>query len=513
MMTDLDFDAARIDELFAPYDRGDAPGFAVGIAIRGRPVYRRGFGLASIELPVMLSPGMRMRIGSVTKHFTALAILLLAEDGLVSIEDSPRRHMPELPDWAETMTLRQLMAHTSGMRDSLDLILHAAGPGTPTTTDFQRDYLAGLDSVNFAPGTSWSYNNGGYVLLSEIVARVSGISFADFLQHRIFTLVGMHDTLLRPLDTDLVANSATLHVPAPGGGWMRGVFGTPIGGEGGIVSTVDDMLRWLAHMNAPRVGTPESWAALRTPLTTHGYGLGLFVGRHRGLDTLHHAGAVVGGSSQMTKVLGHDLDIVMMSNGRPSLDGYRLVDAIIDRCIPGLPPLADNVAAAPVVGTFHSAATGRVLKLADQGGAQTLTIGAFTLPTQRDGDGALSVPILPTDLRVNASGDGDTLDMTEFGSKDQFARVTPPAATPAPSISGRYRNNAARLDVIIDTHLAEMTVTGPLGAMRYALTVLGPSLWEARALGALPLVATIETDAHGLLLTTGRTIRLAFPRI
>ena len=511
MMNAIDFDAARIDELFAPYDRGDAPGFAVGIAVGGRPVYRRGFGLASVELPVVLSPGMRMRIGSVTKHFTALAILLLAEDGLLSIDDSPRRRLPELPDWAEAMTLRQLMAHTSGMRDSLDLILHAAGPGKPATGDFQRDTLARLDSVNFAPGTSWSYNNGGYVLLSEIVARVSGMPFADFLRRRIFTPVGMHDTLLRPLDTDLVSNSATLHVPAPDGGWMRGVFGAPIGGEGGIVSTVDDMLRWLAHMSAPSVGTPDSWTALRTPLTTHGYGLGLFVDRHRGLDTVHHAGAVVGGSSQMTKVLGHDLDIVMMSNGRPSLEGYRLVDAIIDCCIPGLPPLPDNVAATPVVGTFHSAATGRVVKLGEQDGVQTLTLGAFTLPAHRDGDGALSVAILPTDLRVTPSGDGDTLDVTEFGTADRLARVEPPQDVV--SIAGDYRNSAAQLSAVIDASAAEMTITGPLGAMRYTLTALGPSLWEARAHDALPLVATIETDAHGLLFTTGRTIRLAFTRL
>src|SRR3546814_15759765 len=92
----------------------------------------------------------------------------------------------------------------------------------------------------------------------------------------------MTDTMLRPIDTDLVPNSATLHVPSPAGGYVRGVFGVPIGGEGGIVSTVDDMLAWLKHMSDPVVGTPETWRTMRTPLTSHGYGLGLIAGRHRG---------------------------------------------------------------------------------------------------------------------------------------------------------------------------------------------------------------------------------------
>src|SRR3546814_17992700 len=117
--------------------------------------------------------------------------------------------------------------------------------------DIHLRTLAALDSVNFAPGADWSYNNGAYALLTEIVTRVSGRPFADFLRERIFEPVGMTDTMLRPIDTDLVPNSATLHVPSPAGGYVRGVFGVPIGGEGGIVSTVDDILALLQHMSDP----------------------------------------------------------------------------------------------------------------------------------------------------------------------------------------------------------------------------------------------------------------------
>ncbi len=506
-----------LDTLFAPYDRTNAPGFAVGVALHGRPIYRRGFGMANIELPVALSPTIRMRIGSTTKHFCALAVMLLAEDGKLSIDDSPRRVLPELPGWAEAMTLRQLMAHTSGMRDSLDLLLHTAGPGGQTAPDLLLRMLTTIDSVNFAPGASWSYNNGGYVLLTEIVERVSGRSLGDFLQHRILAPAGLHDTMLRPLDTDLVPNSATLHVAAPGGGWMRGVFGTPIGGMGGLVSTVDDMLRWLAHMDAPVVGTPATWVAMRTPLSTHGYGLGLLMGEHRGLRTIHHAGGVVGGASQMLKVVDHGLDLIIMTNGRSTLDLYNLVDAVIDACIPGLPPALPGEMGKPATGSFHSAATGRVLALVEQDGRQAVTVGGMTLPARQEADGSLSVAILPTDLRITPVQDGEevvTLALREFGVHDRLDRLAPLEGTPGPPAGFYACASAGLLASVRDGGAGQalLRMSCEAGALEFVLSPLGPDLWEARCTGALPLVMSLEFAAAGFALTTGRTARLRFLR-
>src|SRR3546814_2951205 len=141
------------------------------------------------------------------------------------------------------------------MRDSLDLLLHAAGPGVAAAPDIHLRTLAALDSVNFAPGADWSYNNGAYALLTEIVTRVSGRPFADFLRERIFEPVGMTDTMLRQIDTDIVPNSDTLHVQSTAGGYVSGVFGVPIGGGGGIVSTVAEMSRWLKPIGELVVGS------------------------------------------------------------------------------------------------------------------------------------------------------------------------------------------------------------------------------------------------------------------
>lgn len=522
MTATVRIDTAALDALLKPFDSTSAPGFALGVAVRGIPQFRRGVGLANVELPVALSPSMRMRIGSTSKHFCVLAVMLLAEEGRLSIDDSPRRVIPELPEWAETITLRQLMAHTSGMRDSLDLIMLTAGPGKSCAADFQLKMLSALDSLNFAPGEGWNYNNGGYVLLTVIVERLSGLDLEGFLKARIFEPIGMFDTQLRRLDTDLLPNSATLHLPRPDGGWMRGVFGVPVGGEGGIVSTVDDMLLWLAHMSNPIVGRAATWNEMRTPMATHGYGLGLNMARHRGLRTVHHAGGVIGGSSQMLKVLDHDLDLILMTNGQSAFDLYKLVDAVIDACFEGLDPAPVDAGGPPVEGVFYSARTGQVLTLSDHEGAQAMTVGGFTLPARRESDGRIAVDILPTDLRVlpvRDAGGVAAVDAFEFGKRERLVRVEIPADIDVPV--GAYESPAAGLSAHIapeqggdsDWDGAILCLKGALGETEYQLTPIGPQLWRGTSVGGMPVAVTLETDSDGFLLSSGRTMRLRFERL
>lgn len=518
MLPEARIDPAALDKLLAPFDSTDGPGYAVGVALRGRPLYRRGVGLASVELPVALSPTVRMRIGSTTKHFCCLGIMLLAEEGRLSADDSPRRFLPDLPSWADRITLRQMMAHTSGIRDSLDLILHSAGSGRTAPPDIQLRMMRRFDDVGFLPGEGWSYNNGAYQLLGEIVERVSGVAFGDFLRERILLPVGMHDTVLRPLDTDLLPNSATLHVHSPDGGWTRGVFGTAIGAEGGLVSTVDDMLRWLHHMAAPVVGTAETWAAMRSPLTTHGYGLGLFSQVYRGMSVVHHAGGVIGGSSQMFKVVDHDLDVVVMTNGRGAFELLDLVDGIIDACIPDLPPLAGPFDAEPdLQGTFYSPRTGRVLALVEQDGLQAIDFNGTVLKASRREDGSLSIRLPTTDISVRPIREWNkvaSLDVVEFGVADRLERVEPPVVSA--SLASRYSSAAAGLSATVktgETGIVTLHLEGELGGAESTLTSLAPGVWRAKGGAALPITFLIESTKDGFSLSTGRTSRLPFKRL
>jgi D-aminopeptidase len=289
-------DAGTVDAIFAAVDQCALPGAAVAIAIDGIPVYRKGFGLANMELPVALGPSMRMRIGSTTKHFVSLAYLLLCEAGLAELDDEIGKYLPELHEANRHVTMRQLMSHTSGLRDIFAITMNFHGTGRPVTDREMLAYYETIDDFDFEPGTHWSYNNGGYLLVTAAIERLTGEPLEEMLRTRIFEPVGMHDTLLRRWDSDFVPNSATLHMVGGKTGYSRDYMGMEMSGAGGLVATMDDMLRWLKHMDAPVVGSAKTWETIKTPHrlargTSTGYGLGLITGDYRGIGTLSTAAA------------------------------------------------------------------------------------------------------------------------------------------------------------------------------------------------------------------------------
>ena len=261
-----------------------------------------------MELPLNLGPSMRMRIGSTSKHFTSLAYLLLCEEGEAHIDDPILKYLPKLHPVTHDITMRQLMGHLSGLRDAHEIAWQLSGSHPPVSSDELLSLYRDINDVNAAPDTGWSYNNGGYLILSAVVEKITGQLLEDVLRTRIFEPAGMFDTLLRRRDNDFVPNSATLHAKNAVGNYEKSYLGTALAGEGGVVSTVDDMLRWLKHMDAPKVGSAATWRALKSSQTLRngtstGYGLGLVNGEYRGIATLSHGGGVLGGNSQMLKVL------------------------------------------------------------------------------------------------------------------------------------------------------------------------------------------------------------------
>lgn len=426
---------AALDDLFAAVNRSDAPGLVVGVAQHGRPVYRRGFGLASIELGVANTAWTRMRIGSTSKHFTCLAALLLAEDGKLDVDAGVRRYVPELPQMKGEPTLRQLMNHTGGHRCYLDVGFLSDGMAIKPKGVALRTQVRQSD-VNFAPGEKTLYNNGGYHLLSLIVERVSGVAFEQFLEERIFQPLGMVDTKSVPSDFEIHRNMATLHVAQPDGRWRRGIFPTEeVRGEGAMISTIDDMLRWLAHLRGPHsVGSDASWTQMTTPVrlnngTAVPYALGLMVHDYRGVRVVHHAGGVIGGTCQMLTVPAHALDIIIMTNGAP-VSAVELANRIIDAM------LGDAVLAAreervsserfkSVLGKrYYAPATGFLAGFGDAGGQLGLCLmNNPPVPLRDEGDtlrlGFEDIAMGPYTLRTGDIADQAeapaTLELTESG--------------------------------------------------------------------------------------------------
>ena len=520
MSRPIEVDPQRLERLFAAYDRGDAPGLAVGLAVDGEPAFRRGFGLAGVEPARPLGPDTRLRIGSVSKHFLCMLLLLLAEEGRLSLDDSPRRQIPELPAWAEGISLRQLMSHSGGVRCSLDLILQTSGIGRPVPERAQLALMCAQTELNFQPGTGWCYSNGGYVLLSEVAERAGGRPLDELLRCRLFEPARMQDTLLYPYDSDGLSNAASLHLPAAGGAYRRCVFGPAIRGEGGIVSTVDDMLRWMAQMAAPVFGRPASWAALHTPLASNGYGLGLYTGEYRGVRIVHHAGHVIGGTCQMIRLPDCGLDLILIANSG-DIDAGALALQAMEACVAGPEPKpACDDAAVPLSADFHSARSGSFVRLLADAGRQYGVIYAGRQRLHRIGpDGALSPERLGSDLRlvpVLACGAVTALDLHECGRVERLPRLPPPSALPDRRMNGRYRCHSLDVSAAIaeEDGRAVLSLNGPYGGMRYALEVLGSGLCLASTGDPLlPLGGLIELDDRGFLFSSQRTRRLRFARM
>ncbi|TCU52881.1 CubicO group peptidase (beta-lactamase class C family) [Novosphingobium sp. PhB57] len=516
------FEEAQIDAIFASIDQCSQPGAAVGIAINGVPVYRRGFGLAHMELPVVLGPAMRMRIGSTTKHFTALAYLLLCEEGSASLDDPIGKHVDEINAASRLVTMRQLMGHTSGIRDAMTVSMLTNGALTKVTDADILAYYRTIEDVDFTPGTSWSYNNGGYVLLTAAVERITGETLDTVLRKRIFEPVGMYDTMLRRWDDGFVPNSAALHFRATDGRFTRDYMGSEVSGAGGVVSTMDDMLRWLRHMDAPRVGSAESWRLLKEPHrlangTSTGYGLGLVIGNYRGVETICHAGGVIAGNSQMIKVPAAGLDISIAVN-RADVNAADLANRIIDACTEGLDPVVD-IPFEKLDGVFVSPADGRVIELQSLGEMQLMGIdGAPGLPVTADEGGNLRLPEIMSFIRQSARSEGRYLVFTDFGNEDRLVPVTPKPDAHVGDRVGHFAapSAAATAAIIEEGDVYRLKIEGRHGRAEYGLSPITDTTWKAASLGPFAMLGGILTfadDRCGFEFAAGRMKGMRFTRL
>lgn len=530
-MAVMAFSSDRIDSICAELDRQDRPGAAVGIAIDGRPVYARGFGLASMDLPVGLTPTTRMRIYSTTKHFTCLAYLLLCEEGRAALDAPIGEYLPELHAVNRRPTMRQLMTNTSGLRDVCDIRWQFCGTQREVPSPALLSLYEKIDDVNFSPGTAWSYNNGGFRLVTAAIERITGQALADVLSERVFGPVGMRNTLLRGLDSDFVPHSASMHMTTPEG-FRRSYLAGALSGDGGIVSTVDDMLIWLAHMGAPRVGSAETWALIKSPHrllsgASTGYGLGLYVERCRGLEIVHHPGGGMGANSQMLNVPAAGLDVVVLAN-RHDVLSTTLAERILDACLPDLEPRRRAPSRAFVNGTFRSAATGRVVQLrtADRdivpwiaAGQQIASIDGADIALVFDTEGVLKPAGVFAQPRyalqpVGGPSNPAAVYFEDCGLVDELQPLVREDVPDARVPTGRYHSPsiATEARITLERSGPRLTTTGPFGFAEFSLERLGKRVWRAISADPMPWggILSFEDGARSFQFSSLRTRALRF---
>jgi CubicO group peptidase (beta-lactamase class C family) len=461
-------DGARLDRLFAEVDTDSTPGCVVAVARRGVPVLVRAYGLANLETGTPNTPATIFEAGSVSKQFTAAAVLLLAQQGRLSLDDDVRRHLPELPDYGTPVTLRQMLNHTSGFRDWGNVAELGGWPrGTRVYTQADGLRIAARQrALNFAPGTEYLYSNTNYTLAALVVERVSGLPFAKFTRRAMWTPLGMAHTGWRTDHRDVVRGRADAYGSVEGGGWRLNMPFENTVGHAALLTTVGDLLRWNENLDDPTLGGADFARQMQEPGRLAGgrtgpYALGLDVGTQNGVAAVSHAGATGGYHTFLGRYPTVGLSVALLCNAG-SINTEEMGPRVADLFLPAPPAAsasstpvpvatrADGVLA-PALGLYRNARTQMPVTVAARGGGFSVNGGAPYLPLSpthfRTADGARQAWLV-------AGAEGGRGELHILRATGDSTRLVPvdawdPASAALAGFAGEYRGEEVDATVSI----------------------------------------------------------------
>jgi CubicO group peptidase (beta-lactamase class C family)/lysophospholipase L1-like esterase len=440
-----------VDALFAGWTTR-TPGCAVGVSENGRILLEKAYGMADLEHAVPNRADTIFEAGSVSKQFTAAAVLLLARDGKLSLDEPVRRYIPELPEAAAPVTIRQMLLHTSGLRDWGSVAWIAGAPrGTRAYTHAHvLDILSKQEHLNFPPGTRWSYSNSGYNLAAMLVSRVAGEPFAEFTRKRLFEPLGMARTSWRDDYTRIVTDRAIAYSESEGR-FAQDMPFENVHGNGGLLTTVGDLLRWNANFESPKVGD-DAWVRLMhtsgvldTGRET-GYAYGLGVGRYKGLAVVRHSGTTGSYRAYLARFPDQRLSVAVLCNAGNSMPRdslHAVADLYLAESLkPDPPPTAARLATSDL-----DARTG-LYRETERGITATLTRDGDTLKVNGEATlVALSPRRFAGEDRVTVEFDAEGRALVDVGDgwTEVYERVetAQPTETELAALAGRYTSREA----------------------------------------------------------------------
>jgi CubicO group peptidase (beta-lactamase class C family) len=326
----------QVDQIFATFDRPGSPGCSLGVIRDGALVYRKSYGEASLELSVPFSPQSVFYVGSISKQFTAASLVLASEQGLLSLDDDVRKYIPELPDYGHKITLRQMLNQTSGFRDFFSLIYFsghdAADFNTPAALLKLVESQRGLNNV---PGDEWVYSNTNYLLLGVVLERATHKTLAQFAEENIFRPLGMTHTRFYDDASAVVPGRVPAYYPRKDGKFLVGWSTTySIVGGGGLMTTVDDLLKWDNNFYSNRLGKGTLLTELQAPGVLNSgkhtmYGMGLMLENYRGLPIVEHDGSLFGYRADLLRFPTQKFSVICLcniSNANPDLHSRQVAD-------------------------------------------------------------------------------------------------------------------------------------------------------------------------------------------
>ncbi len=309
----------KVDRLFAPWHKPDTPGCAVAVVQKGKIIHKRGYGMANLEHSIPITPQSVFYIGSVSKQFVAICIAQLVKEGRLSLDDNISKHVPEMPDYGDPITVRHLIHHTSGLRDYLTL-LNIAGIDFGTFhMDDVLELISRQKELNFKPGEEFLYSNSGYFLLAVIVERVSGLSLREYAQRNIFKNLGMKYSHFHDDYTTIIKNRASGYFPGDKGEFKNFISTFDCVGSGGLFTSVEDLILWDQNFYHYKVGGKDviDLMHVRGKLNNGkelDYAFALNRGQYKGLETVSHGGALGGYRSYLLRFPGQEFSVIILSN-------------------------------------------------------------------------------------------------------------------------------------------------------------------------------------------------------
>ena len=425
-LTSQNVDWGAVDQVFAEYDTSHSPGCALGVVRDGRLEYGRGYGMANLDHGIAITPQSVFRTGSVGKQFTAAAIAIAVDEGVISLEDPVRRWIPELPQYPIEPTIRHVVHHTSGLRDYLVLMfLRGLRDDDWYSNDDVRAAIARQRELNFDPGSEYLYSNSGYFILGEIIREATGRTLGEYAEEKIFGPLGMTHSHFHDDHNHVVPGRATGYAPTEDG-FRISVTTLDMVGDGGVFSSVEDLSHWVDALNHDRL-RPGLNAVLEStrPLTggdPNPYAFGQSVGTYRGLRTVSHGGAFVGYRAAIARFPDQDAGIIVACNRSdvaPMALAYGVADVVFEASLgpvvtedsAGAGPDASDRTSRPVVdagdyvGTYYSPELDVNYVLATVDGALRLRVGAgIDVPVEALGDDHLVAQGLELRLQREAGG-------------------------------------------------------------------------------------------------------------
>jgi CubicO group peptidase (beta-lactamase class C family) len=453
-----DESAKKADAFLSQWDKNDMPGCAVGVVKDGRLVYKRAFGMANLDYDVPNTTSTLFNLASVSKPFTAFSIALLAQQGKLSLDDDIRKYVPEMPKYDETITIRHLIHHSSGIREYEALVMFG-GLGTDNAYSPKAilNMLARQKNISFKPGAKYQYSNSGYFLLGLIVERVSGKSLRAFAEENIFKPLGMKNTLLYDNRFEVIKNRASGYQVGPDKSIRARSSLYDLVGAGGVLTTVEDLYLWVQNFYEPKVGNKELISLLTTPGTFNSgekmtYAFGMWRGEYKGLPRLTHSGNMMGYRARIGSFPEQNFTVIAVSNNSaifPSAIVDKLADIYLEGQlkpdVPSQKRVAETLPSAIALpekealryaGIYANLETGKVFKLSLKDG-KLINSGLLSneIPVMPISENRLLL-VAGTDVTelnpvFNQSGTISEIKiLTKSGKPDIFVPVKPPLDSP-----------------------------------------------------------------------------------